>query len=83
MELDVRRFETAARAEKPASLGDVGSERPPSFATQAFGVVRRSRRKQALCVGMPAHQEAGVILEALANRQIDTGRSYAGNWVTE
>ena len=30
--LDVRRFEIIARAEKPTGLGDVGGKRPSSFA---------------------------------------------------
>jgi hypothetical protein len=72
VELDIRRFETTPRAEKPAGPGDVGGERPTTFSLQALGVRRRARAEQALGVGMPAHPDTRVILQALAYWQIDT-----------
>ena len=76
MKLDVWRFEIAPSAEKPAGLGGVRGERPATFALKALYVRGRARAEQALGLRMPAHHDNGVILQALADRQIDTDRDH-------
>ena len=61
---------------KTASLGEVGGERAPALPFKALGVVRRGRCQQALRVGMPAHQDSGVILKTLADWEIDADRDH-------
>ena len=71
--LHVGRVETVAGAEKCAGLAAVRAQQSAAVRFPRGRIFRGRRREQALRVGVPAHHQERMILQARANRQIACG----------
>jgi len=72
VKLDVGGDEIRARSDKRAAVAEAGRQRSAALALEQREVLGRRRGAQAWLVGQPHDRHEWMVLEVLADRQVDS-----------